>query len=112
MSERRVVDNTGAGRFELRVGDDVAGFAEYQHTGDALAFTHTVVEPQYEGQGIGSALARGALEAAREQGLSVLPHCPFIRGWIQKHPDHVELVPSERWAEFRLTSGEAAPGRS
>ena len=102
MSERTVVDDPGAGRFEIRVGDDVAGYAEYREEGAALAFTHTVVEPAYEGQGIGSALARGALEAVRERGLQVVPYCPFIRSWIAKHPDYVDLVPEGERARFDL----------
>src|SRR5688572_16152165 len=108
MSERRVVDNPGAGRFEVHVGDDLAGFAEYQPTQGALAFTHTVIQPAFEGRGIGSALARGALDAARERGLSVLPVCPFVRGWIAKHLDYVDLVPAARREEFGLPAGDRA----
>ena len=102
MSERTVVDDPQAGRFEIRVDGDVAGYAEYRAEGAALAFTHTVVEPAYEGQGIGSALARGALDAVRERGVQVVPYCPFIRGWIAKHPDYVDLVPEGERARFDL----------
>lgn len=108
MSERRVVDNPAAGRFEVYVGDDLAGFAEYQPAQGSLAFTHTVIQPAFEGQGIGSALARGALDGARERGLSVLPVCPFVRGWIAKHPDYVDLVPAARREEFGLPPGDRA----
>lgn len=106
MSERRFVDNAEAGRFELLLGDAVAGFAEYSQAHGAVAFTHTVVEPAREGEGIGSALTRGALDAARERGQSVLPYCSFIRSWIRKHPDYLELVPADRRAEFRLPPGD------
>lgn len=102
MSERTVVDDPDAGRFEIRVDGAVAGYAEYRAEGSALAFTHTVVESAYEGQGIGSALARAALDAARERGVQVLPYCPFIRGWIAKHPEYVDLVPVGERARFDL----------
>lgn len=102
MSVRTVVDDPVAGRFEIRVDDAVAGYAEYRAEGSALAFTHTVVEPAYEGQGIGSALAQGALDAVRARGMQVLPYCPFIRGWIAKHPDHVDMVPAGERARFDL----------
>lgn len=102
MTARTVVDVAEARRFELRIDDEVAGYAEYRHRPGALAFTHTVVEPAYEGQGVGSELARAALEAARARGHAVLPYCPFVRGWIGKHPDFLDLVPADRRAEFGL----------
>lgn len=102
MSEYDVVDNVDASRFEVRVGGEVAGYAEYRETPGTLAFTHTVVTSRYEGQGVGSALARGALDAARSRGVTVLPYCPFIRSWIAKHPDYLALVPAARRAEFDL----------
>lgn len=102
MSERTVVDDPAAGRFEIRVDGAVAGYTEYRAEGSALAITHTVVESAYEGQGIGSALAKGALDALRERGTQVLPYCPFIRGWIAKHPDYLDLVPEGERARFDL----------
>src|SRR5688500_14636551 len=102
MSERSVVDNPEASRFEIRVDGALAGFADYREEGATLAFTHTLVEDAYEGQGVGSALARAALDAVRERGGHVLPYCPFIRGWIAKHPDYLDLVPVEKRARFEL----------
>ena len=58
-------------------------------------FTHTEVFDAFEGKGVGSALARGALDAVRADGTrQVLPRCPFIRGWIERHPDYQDLVDS------------------
>lgn len=108
-NEARVVDDPGAGRFEILVDDAVAGFAEYKRRGSALAFTHTVIESAFEGRGLGSALARGALDAAREQGSPVLPFCPFIRSYIQRHPGYLDLVPQEQRARFELTPGDPRP---
>jgi uncharacterized protein len=90
--ELNVVDAPEAGRYEARVGDDVAGFAEYTLDGGRIVFTHTEVKPEYEGEGVGSSLARGALDDARARGLAVVPRCPFIRGWIARHPAYADLV--------------------
>ncbi len=100
--EPRVVDNSERSRFEVLVDGKVAGFSEYRRTSGTVAFTHTVVDEAFEGRGLGSVLARGALDAVREKGSAVLPYCPFIRGWIQRHPDYLDLVPAERRAEFAL----------
>ncbi len=101
-SEPRVVDHAEAHRFEVRVDGAVAGYAEYRRRGGAVAFTHTVVDEAYEGRGLASVLARGALDAVREEGSAVLPFCPFIRSWIQRHPEYTELVPAARRASFGL----------
>jgi predicted GNAT family acetyltransferase len=82
-----------ASRYEGRVDGGLAGFAEYQLTDQLIVFTHTEVDPSYEGQGVGSAIARWALDDVRAQGSrKVLPLCPFISGWIARHPDYADLV--------------------
>ena len=101
-TEPEVVDNPEAGRFEVLVDGEVAGFAEYRRTASSVAFTHTVVDPAFEGRGPGSVLARGALDASRAAGSPVLPFCPFIRGYIQRHPAYLDLVPADRRAQFAL----------
>jgi uncharacterized protein len=103
--EPRVVDNPGADRFEVLVDDAVAGYVEYRRIGSSVAFTHTIVDPSFEGHGLGSTLARGALDATRKAGYPVLPFCPFMRGFIERHPAYLDLVPAERRAEFELASG-------
>jgi predicted GNAT family acetyltransferase len=55
-------------------------------------FTHTEVDPAFEGHGIGSALAAGALDDARRRGLVVVPSCPFIRAYITRHPEYADLL--------------------
>ncbi|MGY1782476.1 GNAT family N-acetyltransferase [Geodermatophilus sp. SYSU D01036] len=104
-----VVDDTAASRFEVLVDGAVAGYAEYRRTASALSFTHTVVDPAFEGRGLGSVLARGALDAAREAGARVLPFCPFIRGYIRRHPDDLDLVPADRRAQFGLAPAADHP---
>ncbi|WP_435747700.1 GNAT family N-acetyltransferase [Nocardioides sp. SYSU DS0663] len=80
-------------RYAAYVDGDLAGFAAYEADDERIVFTHTEVDPSFEGQGVGSALARGALDDVREQGgRSVVPQCSFIREWIAKHPDYQDLV--------------------
>ncbi len=93
MSDVKVADNPGESRFEARVDGELAGFAAYETADDLIVFTHTEVFDAFEGKGVGSALARGALDAVRADGArQVLPRCGFIRGWIEKHPDYQDLV--------------------
>jgi predicted GNAT family acetyltransferase len=97
-----VADNPDEGRFEAFVGGELAGAAYYRPEGDAVAFTHTEVDDAYEGQGIGSKLAAAALDEVRKRGQGVRPYCPFIRGYIQRHPDYLDLVPEDQRGRFGL----------
>lgn len=87
-----VADAPTATRYEARVAGRVAGFAEYRLLPDRVVFTHTEVDPSYEGQGVGGALVRGALDDARARGLRVVAVCPFVKRWIERHPDYHGLV--------------------
>lgn len=89
-----VHDNPGASRFEITVGDELAGFAEYRLTDGGITFTHTVIDDAYGGRGLGGRLASAVLDEARARGLRVNPACSFIRGYIERHPDYLELVAS------------------
>jgi uncharacterized protein len=99
----RVVDAPDRERFEVRVGDELAGFAEYRRRPDLIAFTHTMIDPRFEGQGLASKLVRTALDIARSSGLRVLPFCPFVRGYIAGHAaDYLDLVPQDMRSSFDL----------
>jgi predicted GNAT family acetyltransferase len=87
----RVTDNPAEQRYEAWAGDELAGFAAYQKADRLVVFTHTEVEPAFEGKGVGSTLVREALDDVRRLGLPVLPICPFVQGWIAKHPDYHDL---------------------
>ena len=100
--EVTVADNLDTGRFEAHADGQFAGAAYYRMEGEAIAFTHTEVEDAFEGQGIGSRLAAGALDAARERRLDVLPYCPFIRGYIERHPEYRDLVSERDRSRFGL----------
>lgn len=97
-----VADNAAEHRYEVRVGGELGGFAQYRLRPAAVAFIHTEIDDRFEGQGLGGKLVSTALDDVRERGLAVLPFCPFVRGYIERHPEYLELVPAERRAEFDL----------
>ncbi|MDZ5662673.1 GNAT family N-acetyltransferase [Nocardioides sp. S-58] len=86
-----VVDVPERQRFEALVDGTLVGFAAYQTTSEMVVFTHTEVDSSVEGQGVGGALVRGALDQVRGAGLRVLPICPFVQAWIGRHPDYADL---------------------
>lgn len=100
MTDATVEDNPDEGRFEVIVDGEVAGFAEYRRDGERFVFTHTEVDDAYEGEGLGSALASGALDAVRAAGGRVVPLCPFIAGYIDRHDEYSDLVDHERLAQL------------
>lgn len=86
-----VTENERLQRFELIVDGDTA-FAEYRLIGDTMDLTHTLVPPAHRGRGVGLALAKAALDAARDRGLKVIPTCWFIDRYIQSHPEYRDLL--------------------
>jgi predicted GNAT family acetyltransferase len=89
-------------RFEATVDGELAGFLVYRCRKGLLALIHTEVEDRFEGRGLGGRLARFALDKAREEGLAVLPFCPFVNAWMKRHPEYVDLVPAAYRANFDL----------
>ncbi|WP_214103710.1 GNAT family N-acetyltransferase [Acrocarpospora catenulata] len=92
MTQATVADNPAQSRYEIVVDGEVAGFAQYRLRPGKIVFTHTEISGKYEGQGLGGRLAKGALDGARERGLPVAPLCPFIAGYIKRHPEYADLV--------------------
>lgn len=78
-------------RFFVPFGDDEA-YVSYQMDGSVIEFQHTIVPEEEEGKGVGSALARHALEHAREKNLRVQPTCAFIRAYLERHEEYRDLV--------------------
>ena len=85
-------DNPEATRYELFLGDRLAGLARYRIEDGRMAIPHTEVRPEYEGRGLGSQLARFVLDDARRRGLRVVPQCPFIETYLARHPEYADLV--------------------
>ena len=89
-----VLDVAEWSRFEIHVDGKLAGFANYRLEPGAIAFTHTEIDPMYAGHGFGGELVQAALDQVRRRELGVLPECPFVRGWLAKHPEYQDLVQS------------------
>src|SRR5260370_34773140 len=79
-------DNTGASRFELREDGRLAELV-YRARGDRLVLVHTEVPVELEGRGIGGRLVTAAVDRAAREGLTLVPLCPFARGWLERHPE-------------------------
>ena len=90
-------------RYELWADGELAGYTQYGLGRGRIAFVHTEVYDSYEGLGLGSQLARAALDDARARGLVVMPFCPFIAGYIERHLDEYrDLVAPEMLSGDRL----------
>jgi len=83
---RQVTDNQAASRFELWVDGSLAELP-YRRVGNRLVLIHTEVPVELEGRGIGGALVATAVDSAAREGLTLVPLCPFARGWLERHPD-------------------------
>jgi predicted GNAT family acetyltransferase len=92
VEEIQVADVADRRRYEARIGARVLGFVTYQldPTADRITLVHPEVLPDAEGMGVGSRLARGALEDARARGLKVTVVCPFITAYLRRHPGEYE----------------------
>jgi uncharacterized protein len=88
----RVRHEPDRSRFVVHLDDVVVATARYERSGDVLTLTHTHVPPEAEGEGVGSALARAALDHARDERLRVRPKCPFMRSYIERHPEYQDLL--------------------
>jgi predicted GNAT family acetyltransferase len=97
-----VTDNPDKARFEIVADGELAGFVLYHLRGHEIAFTHTETDDRFRGHGLASQLVRAALDNARARDLAVLPYCPFVRSWLQEHPEYVDLVPAGRREQFGL----------
>lgn len=97
-----VADDPANDRFTVTVDGDLAGFAQYRRRPGALAFVHTEIDPAFGGRGLGTELIAGALAGARAQGADVLPFCPFVKAYLERHPEDLDLVPAGRRGEFGL----------
>jgi predicted GNAT family acetyltransferase len=87
-----IIENPAEQRYEARLDGELAGFAQYRDAPGRRIFTHTEVDDAFEGRGVGSRLAAAALDDARGRGLRVVPRCPFIAAYIERHPDYADLV--------------------
>lgn len=92
MTNLPIRDNPEKHRFEADLGDGSLAIAAYTLPAGKIMFTHTEVPPAHEGEGIGSALVRFALNSARERGLEVIPACTFFAAYMKRHPEVQDLL--------------------
>jgi predicted GNAT family acetyltransferase len=97
-----VTDNPDKARFEILADGELAGFVLYYLRGNEIAFTHTETDDRFRGHGLASHLVQASLDAARVRHLAVLPYCPFVRSWMEEHPEYADLVPARWRAQFGL----------
>ena len=86
-----VSNNPAHHRYELKVDGHIAA-TYYELADGVITFVHTEVPPELGGKGIGSQLVQGALDQVRADGLKVVAQCPFVKAWIDKHPDYADLL--------------------
>ncbi|GAA3754854.1 putative GNAT family acetyltransferase [Spinactinospora alkalitolerans] len=87
-------DNRDGSRYEILLDGSVAGFIDYRASGDLVELLHTEVDSAYEGRGVGGRLARSALDDLRGRARTTVPTCPFIAGYIRRHPEYLPMVAS------------------
>jgi predicted GNAT family acetyltransferase len=87
-----IVHNVDQHRFEASLGDEIAR-ADYRLADGAMRITHTGVPRAFEGRGIAASLVRSLMSYARENGLRVVPYCPYAVSYMKRHPDTHDLLP-------------------
>lgn len=87
-----VTANAELSRYEIHVDGELAGFTMFVPEGDVVVFPHTEVDRKFAGQGLANTLIAGALDDIRAQGRTVVPLCPFVKAFIDKHPDYQDLL--------------------
>ncbi|MET3430264.1 putative GNAT family acetyltransferase [Actinoplanes tereljensis] len=92
MSDIEVRDNPAQHRFELLVDGSVAGLAAYRLREGAIVITHSEVNREFRGQGLGNELAQRTLELLRSRGDKVVPVCPFFAKYVVEHPTYDDII--------------------
>lgn len=88
MTEREVIHNPEATRFEIQLDDGQIARVEYDIAGNNIIFTHTEVPPEYEGQGLAGQMAKVALDYAVESGRKIQAFCPYMKRYVDQHPEY------------------------
>lgn len=94
-TEPQIADRPERHQYQLALDGKVAAHIAYCMRGEGtIDLVHTEVEPEHEGKGLASRIAKFALDDARARGLKVIPSCSYIDGWVKKHPEYADLVTS------------------
>ncbi len=87
-----ITDTADRQRYEAQEGDELAGFLEYVLKRGRLALVHTETVAGHEGRGVASQLVRFALDDARRRELRVIPICPYVKAYLERHPEQADIV--------------------
>ena len=80
-------------RYVVEVDGEIVGFTEYHLRGPGIHFFyHTEISEEYEGKGVGAVLVRFALDDVRAKGATIVPLCPFVAAWLERHPEYDDIV--------------------
>jgi predicted GNAT family acetyltransferase len=90
--ETTVTDNPERHRYEIYVDGELAGFTMFTLDGDVAIMPHTKIDPEYKGQGLATTLIGAALDDLREREVTVVARCPFVREFVEKHPEYQDMV--------------------
>ena len=90
----KVTHDTTAERYLITVDGRDAGYADYVQGDGVRDFHHTVIDPEFRGQGLSKPLIQAALDDTRAAGDKVRPLCSAVAGFIEKHPEYRDLVQS------------------
>ncbi|MGB3830098.1 MAG: GNAT family N-acetyltransferase [Ornithinimicrobium sp.] len=92
MSNITVSNNAAASRFEIQRNGEVVGHLDYRTMGNTVDLTHAETDDAVRGQGIGGQLVQGALDTIKVEKMTVIPTCPFVADWIERHEDYQGLL--------------------
>lgn len=81
-----------ANRFEVLLENGQTAYLNYNEFDNSLNLSHTYVPKSFEGKGIAAAIVKIALDYARKNNLSIIPSCPYVAAYIERHPEHRDLV--------------------
>ncbi|SDC64759.1 GNAT family N-acetyltransferase [Actinokineospora iranica] len=88
-------DEPAKSQYEGWHDGQLAGYVQYNRLDGSVALMHTQVTEAFEGRGVGGVLARAVLDDIRAKGHTVRPYCPFLKGWIDKHPEYQDLLAAD-----------------
>ncbi|WP_374199499.1 GNAT family N-acetyltransferase [Glycomyces sp. YM15] len=95
VKQRLIVHVTDAperSRYEARIDGELVGYTEYRHHDGTTLLARTEVPEELQNHGIGTQLAQFAFDAARKAGKRIEPTDPFIAGWVERHPEHADML--------------------
>lgn len=96
-----VRDDPDRQRYVIIVDGTQRGLSEYRRRGDTRVFTHTEIDDEVSGRGLASRLVQEAVDDVRARGGMIVPLCPFLGAWLDRHPEHRDLVDDELASHYR-----------